>query len=51
MISLLFSLFLVAMVLAVVNKQKFSLAAFSVAMILTVYWFNHHATDTLDILL
>ena len=51
MISLLFSLFLIAMISAIVNKQIFSLATFSVALIVTVYWFNYHATDTLDILL
>ena len=51
MISLLFCLFLVAMIFAMVNKQIFSLATFSVALILTIVWFNYHATDTLDILL
>jgi len=51
MISLLFFLFLAAMVLTVLNKQSFSLAVFGVAMVLTVYWFNHHMTNTLDILL
>jgi|GEM_PF-821827 hypothetical protein len=51
MISLLFSLFFFAMILAVVNKQIFSLATFSAALVLTVYWFNYHATDTLNILL
>jgi hypothetical protein len=51
MTSLLFFLFLVAMVLTVVNNQPFSLAMFGVAMVLTGYWFNHHMTNTLDILL
>ena len=51
MMSLLFSLFLIAMIFTMVNKQIFSLATFSVALILTVYWFSYHVTDTLDILL
>jgi hypothetical protein len=51
MISLLFSLFLIAMISTLVNKRILSLAIFSVALILTVYWFNYHVTDSLDILL
>ena len=50
MISLLFSLFLIAMIATMVNKRIFSLATFSVALILTLYWFNYHATDSLDIM-
>jgi hypothetical protein len=51
MISLLFFLFLIAMIATMVNKRIFSLVTFSVALILTLYWFNYHATDILDILL
>jgi hypothetical protein len=51
MTSLLFSLFLIAMIATMVNKRIFSLATFSVALILTLYWFNYQLTDTLDILL
>ena len=51
MISLLFSLYLIAMISIMVNKRILSLATFSVALILTVYWFSYHATDTLNILL
>ena len=51
MTSLLFSLFLIAMISTIVNKRISSLATFSVALILTIYWFNYQLTDTLDILL
>ncbi len=49
MISLLLILFLLAMIFTMVDKKVFSLATFSVALILTVYWFLYHATDTLNI--
>ncbi|MFL3653502.1 MAG: DUF5993 family protein [Halioglobus sp.] len=51
MISLLFFLFSIAMISTLLNKRILSLATFSVALILTVYWFNYHVTNSLDILL
>ena len=45
MISLLFLLFLVAMVLTLVDKHKSSF------MLLSLLWFRYHATDTINILL
>jgi hypothetical protein len=51
MISLLFLLAFVAMVLTMVDKHKCSFMVFGVAMLLSLLWFRHHATDTLNILL
>ena len=39
------------MISTLLNKRILSLATFSVALILTVYWFNYHVTNSLDILL
>ena len=51
MISLLFLLFLVAMVLTMVDKHKSSFAVFGVGMLLSLLWFRYHATDSINILL
>ena len=49
MMSLLFSLFLVVMILALANKEKLSFMTFGVAIILSTFWFLHHATSSLEI--
>ena len=49
MMSLLFVLFLGAMILALSDREKLSFVAFAVAMALSVVWFLHHATSTLNI--
>lgn len=49
MMSLLFLLFLVTMVLALIGKEKLSFVGYGVAMVLSLYWFHHHATSTLAI--
>ena len=52
MMSLLFLLLLVAMVCAVFSAQKTAAYGFfASSVILGLYWFNHHATDPLSILL
>jgi hypothetical protein len=49
MMSLLFVLFLLAMIVALRNKERLSFIAFGVAMALSTVWFLHHASSTLTI--
>lgn len=49
MASLLFSLFFVTMLLALLNKEKLSLIAFGLSILLSIFWFHHHATTALSI--
>ena len=49
MSSLLFLLFLVTMVLTLVDREKISLIAFGVAMVVSIFWFHHHASTPLAI--
>ena len=51
MISLLFLTYLLAMLFAVFNRYKLAIGSFCMAFILSLIWFKHHATDTLNILL
>ncbi|MEM9254544.1 MAG: DUF5993 family protein [Pseudomonadota bacterium] len=51
MMSLIFFLYLAAMVLALVRRRQQAVACFVVALIVSLFWFRHHATDALDILL
>ncbi len=51
MISLLFLLLLVAIGLTLANQHKTSFTAYGLVVVLSLFWFHHHATDTLAILL
>ncbi|WP_417330476.1 DUF5993 family protein [Halomonas cupida] len=51
MMTLIFLLVLVAMVMAYFGKGRLSCVVFAVSLALSLYWFHHHATDALDILL
>ncbi|WP_026025765.1 DUF5993 family protein [Vibrio rumoiensis] len=51
MMSLLFLVFLVAMICVLTKKKSFAYALFTVGMLLSLFWLNHHATDPLSILL
>ncbi len=51
MMALIFCLFFIAMVLAVKGKRNLAFYGFGVSLVVSLYWFSHHATDTLAILL
>lgn len=51
MMTLLFALFLVAMLFAVYNKRSLAIYSFALSLVISIYWFSHHASDTLAILL
>ncbi|MEZ9953042.1 DUF5993 family protein [Vibrio splendidus] len=51
MMSLLFLLLLVAMICAFFGTKTAAYSFFASSVILGLYWFNHHATDPLSILL
>ncbi|MEC6798850.1 MULTISPECIES: DUF5993 family protein [Photobacterium] len=51
MMSLLFLLVLVAMLCAFTGKKSASYIIFAITVVLGLYWFHHHATDPLSILL
>ena len=49
MIALLFALFAVAMVLGYFGMQRFGYAVFAIAIVISIYWLNYHATSELTI--
>ena len=49
MIALLFALFAVAMVLALFDRWRPAYWLFAVSLLLSIYWFDYHATTTLEI--
>ncbi len=49
LIALLFALLVAAMVLAWRDHWKWSYALFTVTILLSIYWFDYHATSTLTI--
>lgn len=49
MMALLFLLMLVVLSLAWLGKRRWAIAVFTVAFILTLFWFGHHLTSHLDI--
>jgi len=49
MMSLLFLLFLIAILLAVLDREKPSLIAYGVAMALSLFWLHHHIGATIAI--
>ena len=48
-IALLFALLVAAMLLAWRDRWKWSYALFAVTLLLSIYWFDYHATSTLTI--
>jgi 4-hydroxybenzoate polyprenyltransferase len=51
MMAGLFLLYFVAMILAWVQKRQAAIMVFLVAIVLSLFWFMHHATDRPDIML
>ncbi|SGY92817.1 Putative uncharacterized protein [Moritella viscosa] len=51
MMTLIFALYLVSMVFALKGKRVWSLYGFIFSLLVSAFWFSHHATDTLQILL
>lgn len=51
MMSLILLVVALAMIGAMIGKKKLSYGFFALSMILGLFWFHHHATDNLDILL
>jgi len=51
MMSLILLVVALAMIGAMIGKKKLSYGFFALSMILGLFWFHHHATDHLDILL
>jgi hypothetical protein len=49
LIALLFALLVAAMVLAWRDHWKWSYALFTVTILLSIYWFDYHATSQLTI--
>lgn len=49
MIALLFALLVAAMVFAWRDQWKWSYALFAVTMLLSIYWFDFHATSKLTV--
>ena len=49
MMTLLFAIFLVAMILALAGQNHGSLVAAGISLLLCVYWLLHHSTDKLNI--
>lgn len=49
MISLLFVLFLAAMICIVLDREKLFFVTFSIALAVSLFWFHHHATTPLAI--
>ncbi|WP_039981778.1 DUF5993 family protein [Vibrio sagamiensis] len=51
MMTLIFLLLLAAMLSTFLGKKSAGYALFASSVIIGLYWFNHHATDQLSILL
>ena len=51
MMTLLFILITLAMLALMTDRLRQSYATYAVALLLSLYWFHHHATDTLNIVL
>ncbi|MGY8995770.1 MAG: DUF5993 family protein [Alphaproteobacteria bacterium] len=51
MMSLILLVVALAMIGALIGKKKLGYGFFALSMILGVFWFQHHATTHLDILL
>ncbi|WP_041419953.1 DUF5993 family protein [Shewanella violacea] len=51
MMALIFCLYLITMVLAIKGKRNLAFYGFGVSLVVSLFWFSHHATDTLSILL
>ncbi|QFT25907.1 DUF5993 family protein [Vibrio aquimaris] len=51
MMSLIFLMLFIAMLCAFTGKKSLSFGMFAVTVLVSVYWFHHHANDALSILL
>ncbi len=49
MMTLLFVVFLVAMIFTLLNREKLSFITFGVAMVLSTVWLLHHASSSLNL--
>ncbi|MFT5806596.1 MAG: hypothetical protein ACI9LG_000866 [Moritella dasanensis] len=51
MMTLIFCLYLVSMLFALKGKREWSFYGFAFSLLVSAFWFSHHATDALEILL
>jgi hypothetical protein len=51
MMTLIFLILFVAMLAVFCEKKRLGYGLFGISLVVGLYWFNHHATDTLAILL
>ncbi|WP_225971710.1 DUF5993 family protein [Paraphotobacterium marinum] len=51
MISLIFFLLFLSFLFSYLNRKRMGYVVFSISFIISCFWLNHHATDTLSILL
>lgn len=51
MMSLILLVVALAMIGALIGRKKLGYGFFALSMILGLFWFHHHATDQLEILL
>ena len=51
MMALLFLLITLAMLALIFDRERQSYTAYVITLILSLYWFAHHATDSLKIIL
>lgn len=51
MMTLIFLLITVAMLALMLDKDRVSTAAFTSALAISLYWFAHHATSSLNLVL
>ncbi len=51
MIAFLFLLMLVAMVGVMLGRHQLSYICFTISLLLSMYWFSHHASSHLSIVL
>lgn len=49
MIALIFALLAVCVVLALLDLTRISYGLFAACFLLSLYWFNHHATSALGL--
>ncbi|WP_041771251.1 DUF5993 family protein [Psychromonas sp. CNPT3] len=51
MMTLIFFLYFTAILLAIKGNRKLAIYAFSLSIIVSLFWLSHHASDSLSILL
>lgn len=51
MMSLILLVVAIAMIAVLLNRKRLGYGFFALSMVLGLFWFHHHATSQLDILL